>query len=58
MKFAFCTDLCDGLFEIKEDIDCLICCGNFMPIYDKELVTWSIVKQVEWVGDQLNKWVE
>ena len=58
MKFAFCTDLCDGLFEIKEDIDCLICCGNFMPIYDKELVTWSIVKQVDWVGDQLNKWVE
>ena len=58
MKLAFCSDLCDGLFDIKEEIDCLLCCGNFLPIYDKELLTWNITNQVEWVSDHLNKWID
>lgn len=58
MKLGFCSDLCNGLFEIKEDIDCLICCGNFLPIYDKELITFNITNQVEWIDATLNKWIE
>ena len=58
MKLAFCSDLCDGLFEVSNDLDCLICCGNFLPIYDKELLTWNITNQVDWVDSTLNKWIE
>ena len=58
MKLAFCSELCDGLFEVSNDLDCLICCGNFLPIYDKELLTWNITNQVDWVDSTLNKWIE
>ena len=58
MKIGFCTDLCDGLFDLKENLDCLICCGNFLPIYDKELLTWNITNQVDWIEDHLNKWMD
>ena len=31
---------------------------HFLPIYDKELLTWNITNQVEWVSDHLNKWID
>lgn len=58
MKLAFCSDLCDGLFNINEKIDCLICCGNFLPIFDKEFLIWNITNQVDWIDASLNKWIE
>lgn len=58
MKIGFCTDLYDGLFDIDSQLDCLICCGNFNPLYDKELITWNIVNQVDWINEKLNVWVE
>ncbi len=58
MRIGFCTDLCDGLFDIENQIDCLICCGNFNPLYDKELLTWNIVNQVDWIKNKLNVWIE
>lgn len=58
MKIGFCTNICDGLFEIKEKIDCMICCGNFSPIYDKELLTFNIINQADWIEEHLNKWMD
>jgi len=57
MKIAVTSDLWTGLFNFQESVDLFIVCGNICPIWDKEAVTFNIVKQVEWIEGYLNPWL-
>jgi hypothetical protein len=58
MKLGFCTNICDGLYEIGEKLDCMICCGNFCPVNENDILTFSIINQADWIYGNLNKWIE
>lgn len=57
MKIGIITESCQNLPEIDESFDVFIVLGNFLPVFDKRLVTWNIINQVDYIDNIFNPWL-
>jgi hypothetical protein len=55
---ATCSDVSDRLPELKEPVDVIVLCGSFCPIFDKNLLSWNITNQVDYIEFKLNPWLD
>lgn len=58
MKIGIVTDIGSDLPSITDKLDLLVILGNFLPLYDKTLVTWNIVNQVQYIENIFNPWLK
>jgi hypothetical protein len=55
---ATCSNVNLNFPKLKESVDVVVLCGSFCPMYDKNLLTWNITNQSDFIREKLNPWLD
>lgn len=58
MKLCVISDTWGKMPVISGKFDIFIHCGNFLPVFKNETISWSIVLQEEFVCREFNQWLD
>lgn len=55
---ATCSDVFSALPILKEPVDIAIICGSFCRMFDKDIISWNITNQVDFIQEKINPWLD